>query len=108
MAEYAQVSKHQVTAIWKAADLKPHRIRSFKISNDPDFAEKVIDVVGLYMDPPENALVLSVDEKLRFRLWTEPSPCFSSNPGRSNAEPTTTNATGRPVCLPPSTWPAVK
>ena len=42
MAEYAQVSKHQVTAIWKAADLKPHRIRSFKISNDPDFAEKVI------------------------------------------------------------------
>ena len=38
MAEYAQVSKHQVTAIWKAADLKPHRIRSFKISNDPDFA----------------------------------------------------------------------
>ena len=57
MAEYANVSKHQVAEIWKAADLKPHRIRSFKISNDPDFADKVIDVVGLYMDPPDNALV---------------------------------------------------
>ena len=58
MAEHSGVSKHQVAQIWKAADLKPHRVRNFKISNDPHFAEKVIDVVGLYMDPPDNALVL--------------------------------------------------
>ena len=77
MAEYAQVSKHQVTEIWKAADLKPHRIRSFKISNDPDFAEKVIDVVGLYMDPPDNALVLSVDE-INSDSGSGPNPAHAS------------------------------
>ena len=61
MAEYAGVSRWQVHQIWKAADLKPHRLKTFKISNDPDFAEKVFDVVGLYLNPPDNALVLSVD-----------------------------------------------
>ena len=82
MAEYAQVSKHQVTAIWKAAALKPHRIRSFKISNDPDFAEKVIDVVGLYMDPPENALVLSVDEKTQIQALDRTQPMLQLKPGQ--------------------------
>ena len=82
MAEYAQVSKHQVTAIWKAADLKPHRIRSFKISNDPDFAEKVIDVVGLYMDPPDNALVLSVDEKTQIQALDRTQPMLQLKPGQ--------------------------
>ena len=85
MAEYAQVSKHQVTEIWKAADLKPHRIRSFKISNDPDFAEKVIDVVGLYMDPPDNALVLSVDEKTS-DSGSGPNPAHAS--AQTRAGPT--------------------
>ncbi len=80
MAEYAQVSKHQVTEIWKAADLKPHRIRSFKISNDPDFAEKVIDVVGLYMDPPDNALVLSVDEKTQIQALDRTQPMLQLKP----------------------------
>ena len=82
MAEYAQVSKHQVTEIWKAADLKPHRIRSFKISNDPDFAEKVIDVVGLYMDPPDNALVLSVDEKTQIQALDRTQPMLQLKPGQ--------------------------
>ena len=63
MAKYAGVTEHQVREVWHAADLKPHRLRTFKISNDPKFAEKVIDVVGLYMNPPDNAMVLSVDEK---------------------------------------------
>lgn len=70
MAEYAGVSRWQVHQIWKAADLKPHRLKTFKISNDPDFAEKVFDVVGLYLNPPDNALVLSVDEKTHNRSWT--------------------------------------
>ena len=51
MAKYAGVTEHEVRAVWRAADLKPHRLRTFKISNDPKFAEKVIDVVGLYMNP---------------------------------------------------------
>src|SRR5260221_9274292 len=67
MAKYAKVSVHQVQQVWAAADLKPHRLKTFKISNDPRFAEKVVDVVGLYMHPPDNAVVLSVDEKTQIQ-----------------------------------------
>ena len=82
MAEHAGVSCHQVTQIWKAADLKPHRIRNFKISHDPHFAEKVIDVVGLYMDPPDNALVLSVDEKTQIQALDRTQPMLQLKPGQ--------------------------
>ena len=67
MARYAGTTIHQVLQVWLAADLKPHRLRTFTISNDLDFAEKVVDVVGLYMNPPENAVVLSVDEKTQIQ-----------------------------------------
>jgi len=82
MAEYAQISTWQVRQIWNAADLKPHRLRTFKISNDPQFAEKVIDVVGLYMDPPNNAIVLSVDEKTQIQALdrTQPGLPLSNSP----------------------------
>jgi transposase len=63
MAKAAGVSHRSVQRIWAAHGLKPHRIRTFKLSKDPKFAAKVQDIVGLYMDPPEHALVLSVDEK---------------------------------------------
>ena len=63
MAAYAGISPWQVCQIWKAADLKPHRLTTVKISTDPAFAEKVIDIVGLYLNPPSNAMVLCVDEK---------------------------------------------
>lgn len=53
--------------VWAAADLKPHRLKTFKISKDPHFADKVVDVVGLYMDPPDNAVVLSIDEKTQIQ-----------------------------------------
>jgi cytochrome oxidase assembly protein ShyY1 len=76
MAKAAGITTWQVRQIWKAADLKPHRLQTFKISNDPEFADKVIDVVGLYMNPPENAFILSVDEKYRFRHWIVRSRCF--------------------------------
>ena len=82
MAEHAGVSCHQVTQIWKAADLRPHRIRNFKISHDPHFAEKVIDVVGLYMDPPDNALVLSVDEKTQIQALDRTQPMLQLKPGQ--------------------------
>ena len=63
MARVAGVSLTSVQRIWKAHGLAPHRIRTFKLSNDPKFAAKVRDIVGLYVDPPAHAVVLSVDEK---------------------------------------------
>lgn len=82
MAEYAQISTWQVRQIWNAADLKPHRLRTFKISNDPQFAEKVVDVVGLYMDPPNNAVVLSVDEKTQIQALDRTQPGLPLSEGR--------------------------
>jgi hypothetical protein len=52
-----------VQRLWQAHRLQPHRIRTFKRSNDPEFAEKVEDIVGLYMDPPKHTVVVSIDEK---------------------------------------------
>jgi transposase len=87
MAKYAGVTTWQVRQIWQAADLKPHRLKTFKISNDPHFADKVVDIVGLYMDPPDNALVLCVDEKTQIQaLWRR---------GVSGVAHTTINATGQ-------------
>lgn len=82
MAEYAEVSQWQVRKVWAAADLKPHRLKSFKISNDPQFAEKVIDVVGLYLDPPDNAMVLSVDEKTQIQALDRTQPLLPMRPGQ--------------------------
>jgi hypothetical protein len=65
MAERSGLSKSSIGRIWKAFDLKPHRAETFKLSNDPLFIEKVFDVVGLYLNPPERAVVLSVDDKSR-------------------------------------------
>ena len=63
MAKAVGISHTSVQRIWREAGLKPHLTRSFKISNDPMFEEKVTDIVGLYMSPPDKALVLCVDEK---------------------------------------------
>lgn len=63
MAQVAGISKASVQRIWAAHGIKPHLIRTFKLSKDPKFEEKLIDVVGLYLAPPEKALVLCVDEK---------------------------------------------
>ena len=82
MAKYANVTTWQVRQIWEASDLKPHRIKSFKISNDPYFAEKVVDVVGLYMNPPDNAVVLSVDEKTQIQALDRTQPMLPLTPGR--------------------------
>lgn len=82
MAVAAKVTKHQVAQVWAAAGLKPHRVKSFKISRDPRFAEKVVDVVGLYMNPPENALVLSVDEKTQIQALDRTQPMFQLRPGQ--------------------------
>ena len=63
MAKAAGISASAVRRIWKTHGLQPHRWRQFKLSNDPNFVNKLRDVVGLYVDPPAHAIVLSVDEK---------------------------------------------
>ena len=82
LAKYAGVTQWQVRQVWAAADLKPHRIKTFKISNDPHFAEKVIDVVGLYMNPPDDAVVLSVDEKTQIQALDRTQPLLPLRPGQ--------------------------
>ena len=63
MARAAGLAPSTVQRIWKAFSLQPHRVETFKLSTDPLFVEKVRDIVGLYLSPPERALVLCVDEK---------------------------------------------
>ena len=63
MARAVGISLTSVQRIWEAHKLQPHRVRTFKRSRDPDFAAKLTDIVGLYMDPPTQAVVLSIDEK---------------------------------------------
>lgn len=82
MARYAGVTHWQVRQIWKAADLRPHRLKTFKISNDPQFADKVIDIVGLYMNPPDNAIILSLDEKTQIQALDRTQPGLPLNPSR--------------------------
>lgn len=83
MAKAAGITTWQVRQIWQAADLKPHRLQTFKISNDPEFAEKVIDIVGLYMDPPDNAIILSVDEKTQIQALDRTQPMLPLKPGQA-------------------------
>jgi transposase len=69
MAKAAGISVSSVQRIWRAHGLQPHRVRQFKLSNDPQFVAKLRDVVGLYVDPPAHAIVLSVDEKRSYAGW---------------------------------------
>jgi transposase len=71
-----------VHRVWRAHGLKPHRTRTFKVSNDPRFVEKVVDVVGLYLDPPDHALVLCVDEKSQIQALDRTPPSLPMYPGR--------------------------
>jgi transposase len=82
MAKHAGVSQQHVAQVWESADLKPHRLKTFKISRDPKFAEKVVDVVGLYLDPPDNAVVLSVDEKTQIQALDRTQPLLQLRPGQ--------------------------
>jgi transposase len=81
MAERSGLSKSTVGRIWKTFDLKPHRADGFKLSNDPLFVEKVYDVVGLYLNPPEYAVVLCVDEKSQVQALARSQPALPMMPG---------------------------
>ena len=76
MAAAIGLSRSSVQRIWKAHGLKPHLVKTFKLSNDKHFVDKVVDIVGLYLDPPDKALVLSVDEKSQIQALdrTQPGP----------------------------------
>lgn len=74
MAKAKGVTRWTVHEVWKKYNLKPHLIKTFKISNDPDFVEKVRDIVGLYLNPPDRALVLSVDEKSQIQALDRTQP----------------------------------
>jgi len=77
------VSNATVQRIWSGRGLKPHRVSSFKVSTDPDFEAKLVDVVGLYMDPPDNAVVLSVDEKSQIQALDRTQPGLPIKKGRA-------------------------
>jgi transposase len=83
MAKAQGVSPATVQRIWDAHGLKAHRVRAFKISNDPRFTEKLTDVVGLYLNPPEKALVLCVDEKSQIQALDPTQPSLPMKPGRA-------------------------
>jgi transposase len=81
MAKHSGLSKSTVGRIWKAFRLKPHLAETFKLSTDPLFIDKVRDVVGLYLDPPERAVVLCVDEKSQVQALDRSSPVLPMMPG---------------------------
>jgi transposase len=80
MAAQAGLSQSSVSRIWRAFGLKPHVVETWKLSTDPDFIAKVRDVVGLYMSPPEHALVLAVDEKSQIQALDRIAPCLPMLP----------------------------
>jgi hypothetical protein len=83
MAAASGISLRSVQRIWAAHGLQPHRVRRFKLSQDPAFAAKLRDVVGLYLDPPAHSLVLSVDEKSQIQALDRTQPDLPMKPGRA-------------------------
>ena len=81
MAKETGLSQTAIVRIWRAFGLQPHRVEGFKLSRDPQFVEKVRDIVGLYMNPPENALVLCVDEKSQVQALDRTQPILPLGPG---------------------------
>ena len=88
MAARCRLRQSTVTRIWRAFGLQPHRAETFKLSPDPLFVEKVRDIVGLYLDPPERALVLCVDEKSQIQALDCTQPLLPMRP-----------VSGRPIVM---------
>ena len=83
MAKQVGVSPATVQRIWAARGLKPHLVKTFKLSNDPRFEEKLIDVVGLYLNPPDKAIVLCMDEKSSVQALDRTQPSLPMVHGRA-------------------------
>src|SRR5438132_5276845 len=82
MARHSGISTSSVGRIWRAFGLQPHRAETFKLSQDPLFVDKVRDIVGLYLDPPDHALVLCVDEKSQIQALDRTQPLLPMRPGQ--------------------------
>ncbi len=83
LAERHGIGKDTVARIWRDHNLRPWNVVTFKVSNDPDFEEKLVDVVGLYMNPPERAIVFSFDEKTQVQALDRTQPSLPLKPGRA-------------------------
>ena len=83
MADAVGISASSVQRIWRAHGLQPHKVKRFKLSNDPRFVEKLRDIVGLYVDPPAHAVILSVDEKSQIQALDRSQPGLPMKPGRA-------------------------
>ena len=83
MAAVMKVSKNLIARIWKEADLKPHRLDRYMASNDPKFEEKAATIIGLYLNPPQNAAVFCVDEKSAIQALDRLDRCLPLSPGRA-------------------------
>jgi hypothetical protein len=83
MAKAVDISASSVQRIWRTHGLQPHRVHQFKLSNDPKFIDKLRDVVGLYVDPPAHAIVLSVDEKSQIQALDRTQPGLPMKKGRA-------------------------
>jgi transposase len=86
MAQATGLSQTAISRIWRAFTLQPHRVESFKLSTDPLFVEKVRDIVGLYLNPPDRALVLCVDEKSQIQALDRTQPIFPLLPGQAERQ----------------------
>ena len=82
MGEAQGMSKSTVSNIWRSHNIKPHRSQTFKLSRDPKFLEKLTDVVGLYLNPPDKAIVLCIDEKSQIQALNRTQPGLPLKKGR--------------------------
>ncbi len=87
MASRFGIGKDTVARIWRDHNIKPWKVDTFKVSNDPKFEEKLVDVVGLYLDPPERAVVFSFDEKTQVQALDRTQPSLPMKPGGAATDP---------------------
>ena len=98
MAKAAGISISSVQRIWRAHGLRPHLVRRFKLSHDPQFAAKLKEIVGLYINPPNHAIVLSVDEKSQIQALDRTQPGLPMKKGRAGTIHTTTSVMASRPC----------
>jgi transposase len=108
LARALGMSQTAVSLIWRAFWLKPHLSEAFKLSTDPQVIDKDRDIVGLYLNPPQAAMVLCVDEKTQVQALDRTAPVLPLLPGPRSGPPTTTPAMGSPTCTPPWTSPRAR
>ena len=100
LAKHLGVSDFTVSTTWKKWGLQPWRVQTFKFSTDPELEAKIRDVVGLYLNPPDKAIVLCVDEKSQVQALDRTAPVLPLRLGSRRSRPTTTSGTAPPRCSP--------